>query len=73
MSEQRTRPKLTEVKFWMNQVAEMLGVHRSTISRLLDAGKLGYYQIGDPRIVAESHLREYLSLAARKANAKTIY
>jgi len=34
--------------------------------RLLDAGKLGSYQIGDRRVAAESHLQEFLSRAERK-------
>ena len=37
-----------------------------------NAGKLGCYQIGDRRIVAESHLHEFLSLAERKAIVKTV-
>jgi excisionase family DNA binding protein len=56
----------------MSQVADLFGVHRTTIMRLLDAGKLGCYQIGDRRIVAESHLQEFLSLAERKAIVKTV-
>lgn len=72
MSEQTTKLKITETKFSMSQVADLLGVHRTTIMRLLDAGKLGCYQIGDRRIVAESHLQEFLSLAERKATAKAI-
>lgn len=54
----------------MTQVAEIIGVHRTTILRLL--GKLGCYQVGSRRIVAESHLQEFLSLAERKATAKAI-
>jgi len=56
----------------MGQVAKLIGVHRTTIMRLLDAGKLGCYQIGDRRIVAESHLQEFLSLAERKATVKVL-
>jgi excisionase family DNA binding protein len=70
MSEHRTKQKITETKFSMGQVAKLIGVHRTTILRLLDADKLGYYQIGDRRIVAESHLQEFLSLAERKAIVK---
>ena len=70
MSDQMT--KLTETKFSMGQVAKLIGVHRTTIMRLLDAGKLGCYQIGDRRIVAESHLQEFLSLAERKAIVKNL-
>jgi hypothetical protein len=40
--------------------------------RLLDAGKLGCYQVGSRRIVAESHLQEFLSLAERKATVKAV-
>lgn len=56
----------------MGQVTKLIGVHRTTILRLLDVGKLGYYQIGDRRIVAESHLQEFLSQAERKAIVKTV-
>jgi excisionase family DNA binding protein len=56
----------------MGQVAKLIGVHRTTILRLLDAGKLGYFQIGHRRIVAESHLQEFLSLAERKATVKSL-
>jgi excisionase family DNA binding protein len=56
----------------MGQVAKLIGVHRTTIMRLLDAGKLGCYQSGDRRIIAESHLQEFLSLAERKAIVKTL-
>lgn len=73
MSEHPTKLiKTTETKFSMSQVAELIGVHRTTIMRLLDAGKLGRYQIGDRRIVAESHLQEFLSLVERKATVKSL-
>ncbi|MGH9929913.1 MAG: hypothetical protein ACREA9_11920 [Pyrinomonadaceae bacterium] len=49
-----------------------MGVHRTTILRLLDAGKLGCCQFGDRRIVAESHLQEFLLLAERKATVKSL-
>jgi excisionase family DNA binding protein len=58
MQDQSSRAKVSETKFSMSQVADLMGVHRTTILRLLDAGKLGCYQIGDRRIVAESHLQE---------------
>jgi predicted DNA-binding transcriptional regulator AlpA len=38
MSEHTT--KLTETKFSMGQVAKLMGVHRTTIMRLLDAGNV---------------------------------
>jgi excisionase family DNA binding protein len=72
MSEHTTKLKITETKFSMSQVAELIGVHRTTILRLLDAGKLGCYQVGSRRIVAESHLQEFLSLAECKATVKTV-
>ena len=72
MSDQTTKAKITETKFSMSEVAELIGVHRTTILRLLDAGKLGCYQIGDRRIVAESHLQEFLSLAERRATIKPL-
>ena len=72
MQEQTSRPKVSETKFSMSQVAKLIGVHRTTIMRLLDAGKLGCYQIGDRRIVAESHLQEFLLLAERKATVKSL-
>jgi excisionase family DNA binding protein len=67
MQQQMSRPKVSETKFSMGEVAKLIGVHRTTIKRLLDAGKLGCYQIGDRRIVAESHLQDFLLLAERKA------
>lgn len=72
MSEDGTKLKITETKFSMAEVAKLIGVHRTTIMRLLDAGKLGCYQIGDRRIVAESHLQEFLLLAERKATVNAL-
>jgi excisionase family DNA binding protein len=72
MQKQREESQITETKFSMSQVADLIGVHRTTIMRLLDSGKLGCYQIGDRRIVAESHLQEFLSLAERKATVKSL-
>ena len=72
MQEQTCKPKVSETKFSMGEVAKLIGVHRTTIMRLLDAGKLGCYQIGDRRIVAESHLQEFLLLAERKATVKSL-
>ncbi len=65
--------KGTEPKFCIDKVAEVIGVHRATVSRLMESGKLGYYQVGDRRIVGERHLEEYLSLAERKAKVKTVH
>jgi len=71
MHAQTSRKEVTETKFSMSQVAKLIGVHRTTVLRLLDAGRLGYYQIGDRRIVAESHLHEFLSIVERKATKAT--
>lgn len=65
--------KATEPKFSINKVAEVIGVHRATVSRLMDSGKLGYYQVGDRRIVGAGHLEQYLSLAERKAKVTTVH
>ncbi len=72
MQDPSRRATITETKFSMSEVAELIGVHRTTILRLLDAGKLGCYQIGDRLIVAERHLQEFLSLAERKATVKVL-
>jgi excisionase family DNA binding protein len=53
--------KITERKLSVDEVAEAIGVYRRTVTRLLDSGKLGYYQVGDRRIVGASHLQLYLS------------
>ena len=65
--------KTSEPKFSIDRVAEVIGVHRATVSRLMNSGKLGYYQVGDRRIVGEKHLEEYLSLAERKAKVKSVH
>jgi excisionase family DNA binding protein len=64
--------KITEPKFY-DKVAEVMGVHRRTVTRLRDSGKLGYYQVGDRRIVGASHLQLYRSLAERKATVDAIH
>jgi len=61
--------KATEQKFSMGKVAELIRVHVSTVSRLMDSGKLGYYQIGRRRVVGAGHLEQYLSAAERQAKA----
>jgi len=53
--------KATEARFSINEVAQGFRVHATTIYRLMDKGKLGFYQIGSRR--GEGHLQEYLSLA----------
>jgi excisionase family DNA binding protein len=61
--------KATEQKFSMWKVAQLIRVHVSTVSRLMDSGKLGYYQIGRRRVVGAGHLEQYLSGAERQAKA----
>ena len=65
--------KATEQKFSMDKVAELIRVHVSTVSRLMDSGKLGYYQIGRRRVVGATHLEQYLSAAERRAKANPLH
>lgn len=65
--------KATEQKFSITRVAEVIGVHPATVSRLMDSGKLGYYQIGTRRIVGQTHLEQYLLLAERKAKFTAVH
>jgi excisionase family DNA binding protein len=65
--------KAAETKYSIARVAAVIGVHRATVSRLMSSGKLGYYQVGDRKIVGEDHLEQYLVLAERKAKAKSIH
>jgi len=65
--------KATEQKFSMGKVAELIRVHVSTVSRLMDSGKLGYYQIGRRRVVGTGHLEQYLSRAERQAKAPSVH
>jgi excisionase family DNA binding protein len=73
-TEQRDATKATERKFSMEQVAELIGgVHPSTVCRLMNKRKIGYYQIGTRRMVGESHLQEFLRLAEREAKVRSIH
>jgi excisionase family DNA binding protein len=65
--------KATEAKFSIKEVAQRFRVHATTVYRLMNKGKLGFYQIGGRRIVGESHIEQYLSLAERKAKVKSIH
>jgi excisionase family DNA binding protein len=56
---------VVERKLSMKETAAVLGIHRSTVSRLLDRGDLGFYQVGDRRICGEHHVAEYLALNER--------
>ena len=72
-SNPRAISKVTEQKFSMGKVAEMIRVHVSTVSRLMDNGKLGYYQIGRRRVVGATHLEQYLSAAERQAKVLPLH
>ena len=63
--------KATEAKFSIKEVAQRFRVHATTVYRLMDRGKLGFYQIGVRRIVGESYMEQYLLLAEHKAEVKT--
>ena len=66
--------KATEPKFSIEQVAKILGgLHPTTVLRLLQKRKLGYYQFGSRKLVGQSHLDNYVSLAERSAKAKSIH
>jgi len=65
--------KATERKFSIARVAQVIGVHPATVSRLMDSGKLGYYQIGTRRIVGQTHLEQYLLLAERTARVTAVH
>jgi excisionase family DNA binding protein len=64
--------KATQQKFSMGKVAQLIRVHVSTVSRLMDSGKLGYYQIRRRRIVGAGHLDQYLTLSERQAKIRSI-
>jgi len=64
-------PKVAEQKFSIDSVAKNMSTSRSTVERLMDSGKLGYYQVGRRRIIGESHLEKYFSLIEREATADT--
>jgi excisionase family DNA binding protein len=66
--------KATEAKFSIEQVAKILGgLHPTTVLRLLQKRKLGYYQFGTRKMVGQSHLDNYVTLAERQAKAKPIH
>jgi excisionase family DNA binding protein len=65
--------RVAEPKFTITKAATVIGISRTQVSKLLDNGKLGYYQVGGRRIIGESHLQEYLSLAEHRSTVKTIH
>jgi len=56
-----------EPKYTIKQTAELLSVDQSTVSRLLSGNKLGHFKIGSKKLVAESHLNDYLKSIERLA------
>ena len=50
----------------IDTVAELICVHRSTVERLLESRKLGFYQVGRRRVIGRTHLEQYLSEAERE-------
>lgn len=57
-----------QLKFYdYTEVAKILRVHRSTISRLIDAGKLGVTEVGTRRLVSHAHLEQYIEANTRAA------
>ena len=73
-SDSKMTPKATEPKFSIEEVAKILGgLHPTTVLRLLQKRKLGYYQFGSRKMVGQSHLDNYVSLAEREAKAKSIH
>ena len=56
----------------MEQVAELLGVHPATAYRLLEAGKLAFYQIGGSKRVDPDDLEAYLASCRREARTRSV-
>ena len=65
MSE-RQKAKTLTAAFSIDAVAELICVHRSTVERLLESRKLGFYQIGRRRVISQTHLNEYLAQVERE-------
>jgi excisionase family DNA binding protein len=63
---------VAEPKFSITEAATIIGISKSQVSKLINSGKLGYYQMGRRRIIGESHLHEYLSLAERRSTVNAI-
>lgn len=60
MSE-RQKAKTITAAFDIDAVAELICVHRSTVERLLESRKLGFYEIGRRRVIGQIHLDQYLA------------
>jgi len=50
----------------IDTVAELICVHRSTVERLLESRKLGFYQVGRRRVIGRAHLDHYLAQVERE-------
>jgi excisionase family DNA binding protein len=50
----------------IDTVAELICVHRSTVERLLESRKLGFYQVGRRRLISQPHLNKYLAQVERE-------
>ena len=64
MSE-RKKAKTITAAFSIDDVAELICVHRSTVERLLESRKLGFYQVGRRRVISQTHLDQYLAQVER--------
>jgi excisionase family DNA binding protein len=63
------KSRLADGNLTIDQAAEFIGVHRSTIERLLNGRTLGYYQVGRRRVIGRRHLQHYLSHVERKSHS----
>jgi excisionase family DNA binding protein len=55
----------------IDMVAELICVHRSTVERLLESRKLGFYQVGRRRVIGQTHLNECLAQVEREPMAES--
>ncbi len=70
MSE-RQKAKTLTAAFSIDAVAELICVHRSTVERLLESRKLGFYQIGRRRVIGKTHLDHYLAQVEREPKTQS--
>ncbi len=64
---------VVETKYSIKDAAARIGISPSGVRRLLNTGKLGYYQSGRRRIVGEGHITQYMSLIVRNSPAQSIH
>lgn len=61
MSESPTQMKT------MDQAAQLLGVSKPTLSRLMRRGRLGFYRLGEKRVLfSDKHIADFLADCERK-------